>query len=86
MRHKYAMRTSFDLNDALLVEARRLAAEQHTSLKAVIEDGLRFLLASRQRERHQATSDGWPVCTAAKPVPGVDLTSSSALLDLTESP
>jgi Arc/MetJ family transcription regulator len=86
MHHNYVMRTTIDLNDALFMEAKRIATEQHTSLKAVVEDGLRFLLAARQQERQQATAGGWPVCTHAKPVPGIDLTRSSVLLDLTESP
>jgi hypothetical protein len=80
------MRTTLDLNDTLLIEAKRIAAEQHSSLKAVVEDGLRFLLASRQQEHQQAATGDWPVCTKAQPVPGVDLTRTSALLDLTEAP
>ena len=85
MRHKYAMRTTLDLNEALLVEAKRIAAEQHTSLKAVVEDGLRFLLSQRQQAGKPAAS-AWPVCTEAKPVPGIDLTSTSALLEASEAP
>jgi len=85
MCHKYAMRTSIDLNDALLLEAKRLAAEQHTSLKVVVEDGLRFLISSRRHNRSNASAD-WPVCTEAKPVAGVDLTRTSALMELTELP
>ncbi len=85
MRHKYAMRTSIDLNDALLIEAKRIAAEQHTSLKAVVEDGLRFLISSRRQTRATIPAE-WPVCTQAKPVAGVDLTRTGALLELTETP
>jgi len=77
------MRTTLDINDTLLVEAKRIAAEQHTSLKAVIEDSIRFLVISRQHERQEAIAD-WAVCTTAKPVPGVSLTRTSELLDLTE--
>ena len=79
------MRTTLDLNDALLVEAKRIAAEQHTSLKSVVEDSLRFLVSSRQSERQAAIAD-WPICTQAKPVRGIDLTSTSALMELTEAP
>ena len=79
------MRTTLDLNEALLVEAKRIAAEQHTSLKAVVEDGLRFLLSQRQQASKAATT-AWPICTAAKPVPGIDLTSTSALLEASDAP
>jgi hypothetical protein len=85
MRHKYAMRTSIDLNDSLLLEAKRIAAEQHTSLKAVVEDGIRFIISSRRQTRFVTPAD-WPVCTQAKPVAGVDLTRTGALLELTETP
>lgn len=85
MCHKYAMRTSIDLNDTLLMEAKRIATEQHTSLKAVVEDGLRFLICSRRQVPSNVSSD-WPVCTQAKPVAGVDLTRTGALLELTETP
>ncbi len=76
------MRTTMDIDDHLLIEAKRIAVERRSSLKAVVEDGLRAIVGARLREGYRA--DGvWPICTTAKPVPGVDLTSSSALLDLT---
>lgn len=74
------MRTTVELNDALFVAAKRLAAEQHTSLKAVIEDGLRILITSRSQPGPAAA---WPISQQAKPVAGVDLTSTTALFDLT---
>ena len=76
------MRTSMDLNDALLIEAKRLAAERGTSLKALVEDGLRAVLGGRLREAQPATA--WPIDTRAQPVPGIDLTRTSDLLDRTE--
>jgi len=79
------MRTTLDINDTLLIEAKQIAAEQHTSLKAVVEDSIRFLVSARRQERQLAVAD-WPVCSQARPVPGVDLTRTSALMDLTEAP
>ena len=79
------MRATIDLNEALLVEAKGIAAEQHPSLKAVVEDGVRFLVS----QRHQAgkpAGTAWPGCTTAKPVPGIDLTSTSALLEASDAP
>ena len=78
------MRTSLDFNDALLIEAKRIALEQHSSLKAVVEDALRaFITAKRQQ---QQVTPVWPVCTEAQPVPEADMSSTQALMDLTDQP
>jgi len=42
------MRTTIDLSDDLAIQARKLAAERQTSLKALVEDGLRLVLMGRQ--------------------------------------
>lgn len=44
------MKTTLDINDALLADAKALAARQQTSLTRLIEDGLRL----RLRFPHQA--------------------------------
>lgn len=77
------MRTSLELNDALLAEARRIAAEQHTSFKAVVEDALRFLIASRRQGQQ---GGDWPISQRARPVPGVDLASNTSLAEASEEP
>lgn len=73
------MKTTLDLNDALLTEAKVLAAEQRTSLTRVIEEGLQLRLHARR--------------AAVRPVrlpfyrgkgglaPGLDGLSNQALLD-----
>lgn len=38
------MKTTLDLNDALLTQARTLAAQQNTSLTRLIEEGLQLRL------------------------------------------
>jgi hypothetical protein len=43
------MKTTIDISTALLEEARRLAAREGTTLRALIEQGLRRLLAERKR-------------------------------------
>ena len=35
------MKTTFELNDELLIEAKRMAAQRRTSLKALVEHALR---------------------------------------------
>ncbi len=77
------MRTTLDLNDALLVAAKRIAAEQHTSLKAVVEDGLRAVVGTGLSDGG-GTAGAWPISYEAKPVAGVDLTHSSDLLERAE--
>jgi putative antitoxin of VapBC-like toxin-antitoxin system len=42
------MRTTIDIPDALLEEARNIAARDHTTVSALIEHGLRHALAERK--------------------------------------
>lgn len=78
------MRTTIRLDDGLLAEAKKRAAETGRTLTAVLEDALRESLARRR------------VVVERKPVrlrtvngdgvrPGVDLDDSAELLDLMES-
>jgi len=76
------MRTTLNLNDALLLEAKKLAVERQASLKAVIEEAL-CVWISQLRAREQApASAGWPVIGYAVPRPGVDLSKTSSLLEV----
>jgi len=43
------MKTTIVLPDALLAEAKRAAAEEQTTLRALIEEGLREVLERRRR-------------------------------------
>jgi hypothetical protein len=74
-----AMKTTLDLNDALLTRAKALAAQQRTSLTRLIEEGLQLRLRAQR--------------TSTKPVrlpiyrgkgglaSGLDGTSNKAMLD-----
>ncbi|MDO8280103.1 MAG: DUF6364 family protein [Burkholderiaceae bacterium] len=42
------MKTTLDLNDALLTKAKSLAAQQRTSLTRLIEEGLQLRLRAQQ--------------------------------------
>jgi hypothetical protein len=53
------MKTTVDISDGLLQEARRLAREEQTTLRSLIEEGLRAVLARR------AGSDRWTLPDAA---------------------
>lgn len=43
------MKTTVDLTDSLLEEARAAAERERTTLRALIEEGLRRVLAERRR-------------------------------------
>lgn len=43
-----SMKTTVEISDALLKEAKRVASEEKTTLRALIEAGLRRTLESRQ--------------------------------------
>jgi hypothetical protein len=70
------------MDDALLAEAKALAARTGRSLTQVIEDSLREALA-RRSERPAAVE--LPVVRGGRSRPGVNLDSTSDLLDIMES-
>jgi hypothetical protein len=45
------MKTTIEIPDALLEEARQLAAREQTTLKALVSEGLRRLIAERQEKK-----------------------------------
>ena len=77
------MRTTIDLPDDLLAQAKKFAAQSRRTLAAVIQDALREALARRRRPSRPApvklTTFG-----EAGLQPGADLNDSAALLDLME--
>lgn len=76
------MRTTINLDDTLLAEARQVAARTGRSLTAVVEDALRQSLYRREPTTRQAVE--LPVFGEGGTQPGVDLDDSAALLDLME--
>jgi hypothetical protein len=79
------MRTTLNLEDDLLIQAKRLAAQLGSTLTAVIEDALRVQLLrvrdTRERPAPALTAFGEPGGGLG---PGVDLDDSAALLALME--
>ncbi|MFL6054246.1 MAG: type II toxin-antitoxin system VapB family antitoxin [Actinoallomurus sp.] len=51
------MKTTVDISDELLREARRMAHEEGTTLKSLIEEGLRAVLARREEGRRYVLPD-----------------------------
>jgi hypothetical protein len=80
------MRTTINVNDRLLADAKRLAQESGMTLTAVIEDALRERLA--RRSAVSQAGDDFHLCTFTGQglQPGIDLDDSAALLDLMDAP
>lgn len=78
------MRTTINLDDAVLAEAKAVAAQSGRTVTAVIEDAVRVELLRRRRAAHRPPVE---LPTGALRVrPGVSLDSTAALLDLMEAP
>jgi hypothetical protein len=73
------MRTTLDINDRLLAEAKSVAAQRGLSLKALVEEALRERLHARVEGRH--ASIPLPTFSGDGLQAGVDLTDSAALLE-----
>jgi hypothetical protein len=79
------MRTTISIEDSLLQKAKKISHERQCSLRTVIEDALRAAFA---RERKSIRSDAPRPLKTFKGTgvqPGIDLSSSAALLDAMES-
>ncbi len=73
------MKTTLDLNDALLAEAKTIAAQQRTTLTRLIEEGLQLRL---RKQRIPAKPVRLPVYPGKGGLmPGLDGLSNKALLD-----
>ena len=78
------MRTTVRLDGRLLEQAKREAARRGETLTALVERGLRLVLA-RPQSRRSRRRVALPVCAAGGgTLPGVDLDDSAALLDVLE--
>ena len=73
------MRTTLQLNDELVVQAKISAAHTGRTLSQVIEDALRQALASRAEPPRRRTS---VPTSPGRPMPGVNLDDNAGLLDL----
>jgi predicted DNA-binding ribbon-helix-helix protein len=77
------MRTTVRLNENLLQEAKKFAAETNRTLTRLIEDALREALA-RRRSSNKRQTVRLTTVKGRGPYPGVDLNCSAALLEVME--
>jgi hypothetical protein len=75
------MRTTINLPDPLLLQARRRAAETGRTLTTFIADAVRECLARRREGQHQPPAR-LTTFGGSGLLPGVDLDDSTALEDL----
>jgi predicted transcriptional regulator len=45
------MKTTVDISDDLLRRSQRIAKNEHTTLRAILEEGIRLVLKTRQAKR-----------------------------------
>ena len=74
------MRTTININDHLLSEAKKRAADTHRTLTAVIEDALRLALRTENR-RPTTRTVRLPTSGSGGVLSGVNLDDTSSLLD-----
>ena len=82
MYHQNIMRTTVDLPEHLLVEAKQLAARKRVSFTRIVQESVRLYL-SEERARHaSAEPPPLPLLDAPRVRPGVDLDDTSSLWEL----
>lgn len=74
------MKTTLNLNDTLLAEAKETAARQRTTLTRMVEDGLRLRLQA-QRSVAKSVATQLPVFRGKGGLmPGIDPSSNKSML------
>jgi metal-responsive CopG/Arc/MetJ family transcriptional regulator len=76
------MRTTIDIEDDLMLELKRVAAEQRQSLKALIQDAIRSSLTRRNSATRQMGNQTVVTFRGNGVRSGVNLDSMTELLDI----
>ncbi len=50
------MKTSIEIGDSLFVKAKKLAKQKRISLRALIEEGLRHVIANKEKDKNAPQS------------------------------
>ena len=75
------MRTTLDLDESLLAELKRLAAETHRTVSAVAEDAIRETLARREVAEPREVAE-FAIVNGEGLQPGVTLDDNATLREL----
>ena len=75
------MRTTLDIADHVLIEAKQLAARRRSSLARLVEDSLRKYLAEETAGRSPERRPRLRLMDGGEPLPGIDLTDTSELIE-----
>lgn len=81
------MKTTLNLHDALVMEAKALAVRQRSTLTRLIEEGLRMRLRSEQMPAEKSAKVRLPIPVFVPPpgqgglMPGIDGTSNKSMFD-----
>lgn len=78
------MRTTVTIEDSLLERARQASLQRNCSIGEVIEDSLRITLVAQSKSAFKEKRRPLRTFRGSGVQPGVDLTSSSALLEAME--
>ena len=81
---RLCMRTTINLDDSLMSDLKRLAADSGCTLTSVIHDALRESLSRRRSARQNHVE--LPVFHGSGLQPGVDIADSASLLEVMEKP
>ncbi len=76
------MRTTIDLPDHLLVEAKQLAAERHLSFTRLVEESVRLYLSEQRARRAGPEPPPLPLLREPALRAGIDLDDTSRLWEL----
>ena len=79
------MRTTISIEDSLLEKAKKISHERRCSLRTVIEDALRAAFAKERKRIRSGAPRPLKTFKGTGVQPGIDLSSSAALLDAMES-
>lgn len=79
------MKTTLNIHDTLLIEAKELAARQRVSLTRLIEEGLRMRLRSEQLPQVKVRQPLPVLKGRGGLMPGIDGTSNKSMLEAAEN-
>lgn len=78
----FSMRTTINIDDSLLTQVKRLAAESHRTLTSIIEDALRASLSKRSDAVKSREPERVLTFRGTGVRPGVNLDSMAELRDI----